>query len=102
MSDAELVLFDRMALSLNLWYVRILYTRYSTRYDSCSYRTALTLGILYLTFEAFPLIFGRQHGFDSQQIGLAFLGMGVGLIIALASQGLWNRYATLAMIPLTQ
>ncbi|EPS93446.1 hypothetical protein FOMPIDRAFT_1097867, partial [Fomitopsis schrenkii] len=69
----KLILFDRMALSLNLW-------------------TALTLGILYLTFEAFPLIFGRQHGFNTQETGLAFLGMGVGLLIALATLGLWNCF----------
>ena len=55
-------------------------------------RTALTLGILYLTFEAFPVIFGDVHGFTFQETGLAFLGMGVGMIAALCTQGLWNRY----------
>ena len=84
-----LILLDRMALSLNLLRLHISVTRD----NSYLCRTALTLGILYLTFEAFPLIFERQHGFNSQQTGLAFLGMGVGLIVALATQGLWNRYA---------
>ncbi|EPT03185.1 hypothetical protein FOMPIDRAFT_152176 [Fomitopsis schrenkii] len=69
----KLMLFDRMALSLNLW-------------------AALTLGILYLTFEAFPVIFGDVHGFTFQETGLAFLGMGVGMIAALCTQGLWNRF----------
>ncbi|TFY56809.1 hypothetical protein EVJ58_g7420 [Rhodofomes roseus] len=69
----KLLLFDKMALSLNTW-------------------NALTLGILYLTFEAFPVIFGDVHGFTFQETGLAFLGMGVGMIAALSTQGLWNRY----------
>ncbi|KZT74445.1 MFS general substrate transporter [Daedalea quercina L-15889] len=69
----RLLLIDRMALSLNTW-------------------NALTLGILYLTFEAFPVIFGDVRGFNYQETGLAFLGMGVGMIGALCTQGLWNRF----------
>ncbi|TFY59780.1 hypothetical protein EVJ58_g5565 [Rhodofomes roseus] len=69
----KLLLFDPMALSLNMW-------------------NAITLGILYLTFEAFPIIFGEEHGFSDEEVGLAFLGMGVGLLAALATQGFWNRF----------
>lgn len=54
-------------------------------------RTALVLGILYLAFQAFPIIFGR-HGFSQQFVGLSFLGIGVGMILAGLSQPIWNRY----------
>lgn len=68
----ELVLLDRMALLLNLW-------------------TALILGILYLAFQAFPIIFERGHGFNAQMTGLTFLGIGLGMIIGLSTQPYWNR-----------
>lgn len=55
-------------------------------------RNALILGILYMTFQAFPIIFGTLHGFNYQCTGLAFLGIGFGMLVGLASQPLWNRY----------
>ncbi|TFY64358.1 hypothetical protein EVJ58_g2689 [Rhodofomes roseus] len=69
----ELLLYDRMALLLDIW-------------------TALLLGILYLAFQAFPIIFEGKHGFSMQQTGLSFIGIGVGMIIAVGCQPLWNRY----------
>ncbi|RPD61966.1 MFS transporter [Lentinus tigrinus ALCF2SS1-7] len=67
----KLLFFDRMALLLDMW-------------------SALLLGILYLAFQAFPIIFEEVHGFNVQSTGLAFLGIGVGMVIALASQPYWN------------
>ncbi|KAF5344637.1 hypothetical protein D9756_011229 [Leucocoprinus leucothites] len=69
----KLIFLDRMALLLDIW-------------------TALALGILYLAFQVYPIIFGLGHGFDLQQTGLGFLGVGVGLFLALATQPLWNRF----------
>lgn len=54
-------------------------------------RTALILGILYLAFQAFPIIFERGHGFNAQMTGLTFLGIGLGMIIGLSTQPYWNR-----------
>ncbi|KAI0637769.1 MFS general substrate transporter [Trametes polyzona] len=68
----QLLFFDRMALALDVW-------------------SALLLGILYLAFQAFPIIFEDVHGFNVQSTGLSFLGIGVGMVIALASQPYWNR-----------
>ncbi|KAG6918465.1 hypothetical protein DXG01_014092 [Tephrocybe rancida] len=68
----QLMMFDRMALLLNLW-------------------TALILGILYLAFQAFPIIFRDQRGFDMQSTGQTFLGIGFGMILAISSQPFWNR-----------
>ncbi|THH04362.1 hypothetical protein EW145_g5577 [Phellinidium pouzarii] len=68
----ELLFFDRMALLLDLW-------------------NALVLGILYLAFQAFPIIFGEKHGFNVQMTGVSFLGIGIGLVIGTISQPFWNR-----------
>ncbi|KAI0795971.1 MFS general substrate transporter [Abortiporus biennis] len=68
----KLLALEKMALLLNLW-------------------TSLLLGILYLAFEAFPIIFGEGHGFNSGMTGLTFLGFGIGMVLALASQPLWNK-----------
>ncbi|KAJ3729655.1 major facilitator superfamily domain-containing protein [Lentinula raphanica] len=68
----QLVLYDRMALLLNTW-------------------TSLILGILYLAFQAFPVIFETIHGFNMQSTGLSFLGIGIGMLSGLASQPYWNR-----------
>ncbi|KAF8147884.1 major facilitator superfamily domain-containing protein [Crassisporium funariophilum] len=68
----QLLFFDRMALLLDLW-------------------TALILGILYLTFQAFPFIFQDGHSFNMQSTGMAFLGIGAGMIIAISTQPYWNR-----------
>ncbi|KAM0252872.1 hypothetical protein ACHAQJ_007502 [Trichoderma viride] len=53
--------------------------------------TAILLGILYLFFGAFPLVFGTNHGFNLWQIGLSFVGIGVGMIIGVLADPVWNR-----------
>lgn len=68
----ELLSLDAMALLLDLW-------------------SALLLGILYLTFQAFPIIFGQVHHFSLQTTGLTFLGIGLGMMFGLATQPLFNR-----------
>ncbi|KAF7315940.1 RNA polymerase II-associated protein [Mycena indigotica] len=68
----KLLLFDRMALLLDTW-------------------TAVLLGILYLFFQAFPIIFQQGHHFNVQMTGLTFLGIGLGMAIGLATQPWWNQ-----------
>ncbi|KAG1728568.1 major facilitator superfamily domain-containing protein [Suillus lakei] len=68
----QLLLFDRMALLLDSW-------------------NALILGILYLAFQAFPIIFENVHGFNVQTTGLTFIGIGLGMVSAISTQPLWNR-----------
>lgn len=46
--------------------------------------TALIYGIYYSFFEAFPLVYGDVYGFDLGEIGLAFLSVLVGLVVAVA------------------
>ena len=43
----------------------------------CIY-TAFLLSILYLFFEAFPLVFMNNHGFSLQFVGFTFIGLGIG------------------------
>ncbi|KAF9553357.1 MFS general substrate transporter [Agrocybe pediades] len=71
----KLVIFDRMALLLDLW-------------------TSMILGILYLTFQAFPVIFTDNHGFNMQTTGLTFCGIGLGMLIGVSTQPYWNRMYT--------
>ncbi|KAF9236541.1 major facilitator superfamily domain-containing protein [Melanogaster broomeanus] len=71
----QLLLFDRMALLLDVW-------------------NALLLGILYLAFQAYPIIFEGVHHFDVEMTGLTFLGMGIGMFAAISTQPFWNRLFT--------
>ena len=53
-------------------------------------RNAFVLGVQYLAFEAFPIIFMENHGFSMQMTGLTFLGIGIGFLIGLATTPYWN------------
>ncbi|KZV80848.1 MFS general substrate transporter [Exidia glandulosa HHB12029] len=61
---------ERISLLLNIW-------------------ASLVLGVIYLTLQAFPIIFGRQHHFNVQMTGLSFIGIGIGMCTALATQPFW-------------
>lgn len=53
--------------------------------------SAILLGILYLFFGAFPLVFEGNHGFTLSQTGLAFLGIFVGMVLGSMTDPLWHR-----------
>jgi hypothetical protein len=53
--------------------------------------SSILLGILYLFFGAFNLVFTNVHGFNLYQIGLSFFGLVVGMLLAIASDPLWQR-----------
>ncbi|OCL05596.1 MFS general substrate transporter [Glonium stellatum] len=58
--------------------------------------SAILLGILYLFFGAFPLVFEKNHGFTISQTGLTFMGLFVGMVLGISSDPLWRRnYARL-------
>lgn len=54
-------------------------------YISISYAT------LYCLFAAFPIVFQQHHHFTAAQGGLAFSGLGLGIIVGLASTPIQNR-----------
>lgn len=47
------------------------------------------MGILYLFFGAFPLVFENNHGFNLWQTGLTFTGMTVGMTSAALTGKIW-------------
>ncbi|KAJ6035943.1 MFS general substrate transporter [Penicillium herquei] len=53
--------------------------------------TSLLQGILYLCFGAFTLVFTENHGFNLWQVGLSFLGLLVGNVIASFCNPLWHK-----------
>ena len=58
--------------------------------------SALLLGIIYLFFGAFQIVFTNAYGFSLSQVGMSFLGLLVGMLIATCSDPLWRRnYARL-------
>ncbi len=50
----------------------------------CLY-SSLLLGIIYLFFSAFNIVFTTNHGFELWQVGLTFLGLLVGMLLGVAS-----------------
>ncbi|KAF9451214.1 MFS general substrate transporter [Macrolepiota fuliginosa MF-IS2] len=52
---------------------------------------SIVYGTLYALFSAFPIIFQQHRGFTPGQSGLAFLGVGFGIITGTASQSIQNR-----------
>ncbi|KAF4210927.1 hypothetical protein CNMCM5878_003425 [Aspergillus fumigatiaffinis] len=53
--------------------------------------SAILLGILYLFFGAFPLVFGVNHGFTLSQTGMVFLGILIGMFLGISTDPLWRK-----------
>ncbi|KAH7145418.1 major facilitator superfamily domain-containing protein [Dactylonectria estremocensis] len=68
----QLLAFEPMCLSLSLF-------------------SALLLGILYLFFGTFPLIFGTTYDFNQWQSGLAFIGIMICMLFGVATDPIWRR-----------
>ncbi|KAJ5310278.1 uncharacterized protein N7443_002739 [Penicillium atrosanguineum] len=52
---------------------------------------AIIYGILYLCFVAYPIVFEDIRGWDLGLSGLAFMGIGIGVVITIASEPLVRR-----------
>ncbi|KAF2713453.1 MFS general substrate transporter [Pleomassaria siparia CBS 279.74] len=50
--------------------------------------SAVLLGILYLFFGAFPLVFENNHGFTLSQVGISFQGLLVGMLLGITTDPL--------------
>ncbi|KAG8532732.1 uncharacterized protein KY384_002609 [Bacidia gigantensis] len=53
--------------------------------------SAILLGVLYLFFGAFEVVFKENHNFELWQIGLTFTGLLFGQLIAIGTDPLWHR-----------
>jgi hypothetical protein len=56
----------------------------------CIY-SAVLLGVLYLFFGAFVLIFRTNHDFNLWQTGLSFVGIGLGTVLATFTNPIWHK-----------
>jgi len=54
-------------------------------------RISIIYGILYLCFVAYPIVFSQYRGWSAGFTGLAFLGIGVGTLIAIFTEPVWRR-----------
>ncbi|EXU96035.1 MFS transporter [Metarhizium robertsii] len=72
----QLLIFEPMCLSLSVF-------------------SAILLGILYLFFGAFPLVFGAVYQFKLYQTGISFLGIMCGMLIPAVTGPFWNRIASI-------
>ncbi|RJE26774.1 resistance protein [Aspergillus sclerotialis] len=52
--------------------------------------SAILLGILFLFFRAFPLVFRTTHGMNLWQTGLTFLGILIGMAVGVATSPIWK------------
>lgn len=59
-----------------------------------SFYSAVLIGILYLLVPVYPLVFGNVYGFKLWQVGLANLGLIIGMIAASFTKPLWLRIHT--------
>jgi MFS family permease len=53
---------------------------------------SLNIGMLYGFFAAFPYVFRTKYGFNLDQIGLTFLGLGVGALSGATILIIWSRF----------
>ncbi|KIW99043.1 uncharacterized protein Z519_00706 [Cladophialophora bantiana CBS 173.52] len=53
--------------------------------------SSILLGILYLFFGAFNLVFTEVYHFKVWQVGLSFLGLMIGMILAILSDPIWHK-----------
>ena len=53
--------------------------------------SAILLGVLYLFFGAFEVVFEKNHGFNLWQVGLTFVGIFVGISIGVATDPIWHK-----------
>lgn len=51
--------------------------------------SALLLGVVYLFFGAFEIVFKNNHGFEPWQIGLTFVGLLSGMFAGMATDPWW-------------
>ncbi|KAL4943041.1 hypothetical protein BDV06DRAFT_221647 [Aspergillus oleicola] len=56
---------------------------------------ALVYGVLYLCFVAYPIAFQTQRGWPPGISGLSFIGIGVGVLLAIASEPLFRKVINL-------
>lgn len=52
---------------------------------------AFSFGVLFTFSASFPYVFGKVYGFHTEEVGLAFLGLWLGLLLAVVTFGICDR-----------
>lgn len=60
--------------------------------------TSFCYAIIFIFFEAYPVVFGGTYGFNAGEVGLAFLAIGVGIGISAPIVGFFNKRSLKARI----
>ncbi|PWN40607.1 MFS general substrate transporter [Ceraceosorus guamensis] len=48
-------------------------------------------GLIFLYLEAFPVVFGKMHGFNAGEVGLSFLPLAVGMVLSFPVVAHYNK-----------
>jgi hypothetical protein len=59
--------------------------------------TAFTFSVLFAFFAAFPFTFEKVYGFNTWQYGLTFLGIGIGVLLAVVTAIAFDRMVYMRM-----
>jgi multidrug resistance protein len=85
------LLFLSPTVSILSVYVGIVYGFMLVKHnpsDQQVVRPNFLINFRYLLFTTFPLVFQAQYGFDTGEIGLSYVGLGIGSIVGLAGTGI--------------
>ena len=78
-----------MTVARSLYRPFLLLTLEPMCFNLCLFSSIL-LGILYLFFGAFVIVFSDVYGFNLWQTGLSFIGITVGMLLAIVSDPIWH------------
>lgn len=87
--DEKKNLYNLVAINLTRP-VRFLFTEPITAFAAVY--NGFIFGVVFLFNEAFPLVFGESHGFNTGEVGLAFIGICLGSVIGVSIYPLQERY----------
>lgn len=76
---------------LNIWYGHILFHLLFNTFPNRRNRISVVYGVLYLCFVAYPVVFTQHRGWAPGISGLAFIGIGIGTLLAIAAEPLCRR-----------
>ncbi|GAA5844999.1 hypothetical protein JCM11251_003177 [Rhodosporidiobolus azoricus] len=51
--------------------------------------SALLLGIMYMSFTAWGIVYGQGYGFETQIVGLTYIPLGIGITVGACTHPIW-------------
>jgi hypothetical protein len=62
--------------------------------------TSLLLGIMYMSFTAWSIVYKNGYGFETQIVGLTYIPLGLGITIGALLHPVWHKYVPAFFLPL--